>query len=83
MPMRDSDTILGATRGSADEALSFARNVGAKHLDQVEQYVREVYDLAPRIGIDPAIVVAQSALERAPATHLFLPYHLTSSQMFP
>jgi hypothetical protein len=41
--MRDSDTILGATRGSADEALSFARNVGAKHLDQVEQYVREVY----------------------------------------
>lgn len=63
MPMRDSDTILGATRGSAAQALDFARDVGAKRFDQVERYVHEVYELAPRIGIDPAIVVAQSALE--------------------
>lgn len=63
MPMRDSDTILGAKRGSANEALAFARNVGSRRRDQVERYIREVYELAPRVGIDPAIVVAQSALE--------------------
>ncbi len=63
MPMRDTDTILGAPRGSAEEALDFARDIGAKRLDQVERYIREVYELAPHIGIDPAIVVVQSALE--------------------
>ncbi len=63
MPMRDSDTIFGARRGSADEATDFARDVGAKRLDQVNRYIREAYVLAPAIDIDPAIVVAQSALE--------------------
>ena len=63
MPMRDTDTILGPPRGSAEEALDFARDIGAKRRDQVERYIREVYKLAPRVGIDPAIVVAQSALE--------------------
>ncbi len=63
MPIRPSDTILGATRGSVDDAVTFARNIGAKRPDQVERYVQEVYQLAPTVGIDPAIVVAQSALE--------------------
>lgn len=63
MPMRNTDTILGAPRGSVEEALAFARAVGAKRLDHVERFLREAYDLAPRIDVDPAIVVAQSALE--------------------
>ena len=32
-------------------------------MDEVERYIREVYRLGPQIGFDPAILVAQSALE--------------------
>jgi hypothetical protein len=32
-------------------------------MDEVERYIREVYRLGPQIGFDPAIIVAQSALE--------------------
>lgn len=32
-------------------------------MDEVELYIQEVYRLAPTIGFDPAILVAQSALE--------------------
>ena len=32
-------------------------------MDEVENYIREVYRLAPQIGFDPAIIVAQSDLE--------------------
>jgi hypothetical protein len=63
LPIRPSDTIAGATRGTAAAALAFARTVGSNRLDQVEGYLNEAYALAPRVGIDPAIVVAQSALE--------------------
>ncbi len=63
MPMLPADTIHGSPRGSPDTAMTFARNIDARRLDQVERYLAEVYALAPRVGIDPAIVVAQSALE--------------------
>jgi hypothetical protein len=33
------------------------------NIDTVRQYLEEVYRLAPLVGIDPAIVVAQSAVE--------------------
>jgi hypothetical protein len=61
--MLPADTIHGSPRGSPDTAMTFARNIDARRLDQVERYLAEVYALAPRAGIDPAIVVAQSALE--------------------
>ena len=32
-------------------------------MDEVENYIREVYRLGPQIGFDPAIIVAQSDLE--------------------
>lgn len=63
MPMRPSDTIHGGSRGSPETAMTFARNVDSKRLDQLDRYVTEAYALAPRVGIDPAIVVAQGALE--------------------
>jgi uncharacterized protein YraI len=62
-PFDVTNTIVGATRGSADGAIAFARSAGAVRMDEVERYIREVYRLAPQIGFDPAILVAQSALE--------------------
>jgi len=63
MPIRPADPIVGASRGSVAEVLAFAQAVGSKRIDEVERHIREAYALAPRVGIDPAIVVAQSALE--------------------
>lgn len=57
------DSIVGPPRGSIDEALGYARRAGARRMDDVERYVREIYRLAPAVGMDPAILVAQSALE--------------------
>jgi hypothetical protein len=61
--MQTGDTIIGTPRGTAAEALDFARAEGSKRIDDVEAYLDEVYAFAPQVGIDPAIVVAQSALE--------------------
>ena len=61
--MRPSDAIVGPTRGSVGSALAFARHYGALRMPDVELFFREVYRLAPLVGIDPGIVVAQSALE--------------------
>lgn len=61
--MRPTDPLRGPTRGAADRAFDFARHYGAQRLAEVNRYVREVYRLAPRVGLDPGIVVAQSALE--------------------
>ncbi len=62
-PFDTTNTIVGPSRGSAEQAITFARAVGAVRMDEVERYVRETYRLAPQIGFDPAILVAQSALE--------------------
>jgi uncharacterized protein YraI len=58
-----TNSIIGPARGTADEAIAFARRADARRIDEVERYIREVYRLAPQIGMDPAIIVAQSALE--------------------
>lgn len=62
-PMLPSDKIIRPARGSAARAMSFASHYGAARQAEVGAYISEVYRLAPRVGIDPAIVVAQSALE--------------------
>jgi hypothetical protein len=63
VPMLPSDRIVRSSRGSAATTLSFAAHYGATRYSDVAAYVNEVYRLAPQVGIDPAIVVAQSALE--------------------
>lgn len=62
-PFDVTNTIVGPTRGTAAEAIAFARSHGALRMDEVENYINEVYRLAPQIGFDPAIIVAQSNLE--------------------
>jgi uncharacterized protein YraI len=63
VPFDVTNTIVGPPRGSAEQAIGFAQRAGANRIDQVELYIREVYRLAPQIGFDPALIVAQSALE--------------------
>ena len=62
-PMLPSDRIVRPVRGSVGTTLSFAAHYGATRYADLRDYVTEVYRLAPQVGIDPAIVVAQSALE--------------------
>lgn len=62
-PFDVTNTIIGPTRGSAAEALAFALSAGAVRIDHVELFINEMYRLAPEIGFDPALLVAQSALE--------------------
>lgn len=58
-----TNTIQGPVRGTPTQAIDFARRAGALRMDEVEKYVNEVYRLAPQLGFDPSLIVAQSALE--------------------
>jgi N-acetylmuramoyl-L-alanine amidase len=65
------DALLAPPRGTAAQVLATAPARVARRSDQLAAYVAEVYRLAPRVGIDPAVVIAQSAWEtgwwRSPA----------------
>lgn len=62
-PFAVTNAIVSPARGSVATSLAFARAAGATRIDEVERYVVEMYRLAPQVGFDPAILVAQSALE--------------------
>jgi N-acetylmuramoyl-L-alanine amidase len=57
------DPLLAAPRGSAARALGSSLIAEARRPEDLQAYIMEVYRLAPLVGIDPAIVVAQSAHE--------------------
>jgi len=57
------DPLLGPVHGSAAGMEAVAQARGAQRLPEVRRYIAEVYRLAPIVGLDPAIVVAQSAHE--------------------
>src|SRR5215203_3127505 len=61
--MTAEDPLLAAPRGAALRALGSALQAEATRREELRAYVTEVYRLAPLVGIDPAIVVAQSAHE--------------------
>ena len=61
--MTAEDPLLASPRGTAVQALGMALGTGAARPVELQAYVTEVYRLAPLVGLDPAIVVAQSALE--------------------
>lgn len=63
VPFVPSDPLLGPVRGSSGQILSVARRYGSRRMADLESYVAEVYRLAPRVGLDPGIIVAQSNLE--------------------
>ena len=61
--MAAEDPLLASPRGTAVQALAVALGMRAARPEELQAYVTEVYRLAPLAGLDPAIVVAQSALE--------------------
>jgi hypothetical protein len=63
IPFATTDNIAGPPRGSVSVAIAFARSHGSVRLPEVERYIREIYSQAPAVGFDPALLVAQSALE--------------------
>ncbi|MEA2531513.1 MAG: Mannosyl-glycoprotein endo-beta-N-acetylglucosaminidase, partial [Thermomicrobiales bacterium] len=63
MAMTVDDMLCGPARGDVDAVLAFADAQGALRRNDVEAYVREVFRLAPEVGLDPAILAAQSAEE--------------------
>lgn len=54
--MRVTDAIRGAPRGTADEAIAALDGPD----DKDRAYVRAVFANAPKVGIDPSVVIAQA-----------------------
>lgn len=64
MTMKVSDRLIAAPRSSFDDAWAFFRNrSGVLRRNEVERYLRTVYELAPKANLDPAVVVAQASHE--------------------
>ncbi|MBX3071434.1 MAG: SH3 domain-containing protein [Thermomicrobiales bacterium] len=61
--MQPADAIVAASRGIVETAVSAARQRGAARMNDVEDYIDEVYRLAGAIGFDASIIIAQSVLE--------------------
>lgn len=65
-PIRVSDPIIGPPRGSVDTVMARLRPVNPHEVyanSAVHDYVREVFRLAPLVGIDPIIVISQALIE--------------------
>lgn len=58
-----TNAIEGPVRGTPEQVIEYAKRAKSKRIEDVELYVYEVYRLAPILGFDPALIVAQSALE--------------------
>lgn len=63
MGMDKTDRIIAAPRGTPAQAKAWAEERNAVLLDDVHAYIDEVFRLAPLVGIDPSLVIAQSAHE--------------------
>jgi hypothetical protein len=57
------DPHHGKPRGEPDTAIAVAESHSAEHIGEVRAYLRELYRLAPQVGLDPAILTARSVLE--------------------
>lgn len=56
-------TILAKPSADLDRARAWARQRDAKRLAEVDKYLAELWRLAPKFGIDPAVAAAQSSEE--------------------
>lgn len=62
--MRTTDNLIAPARGTLRQALTYAAQFRFPNADQdVSEYLTEVFRLAPMVGLDPSIVVAQSCHE--------------------
>ena len=58
-----TNAIVGPARGTPEQAIEYAERVGSLRMADVELFIYEMYRLAPTLGFDPALMVAQSAHE--------------------
>src|SRR3954463_1361348 len=66
-----TDLTMQTPRGTPETVIHYAQaHASARVIDTVA-YIREIYRLAPLVGIDPAFVVSQSALETADWTSTY------------
>src|SRR5688572_2892012 len=67
MAMVAEDRLLANPRGSASETVKYFLAIPevVARWDAFLDYVESVYELAPMVGVDPSIVMAQSAHETA------------------
>jgi len=63
--LSSSDPLLGTPRGTPEKVMRFAQEKQSTRIADTRAYIYEVYRLAPLVGLDPALVIAQSALETA------------------
>ena len=71
-----TDPTMAPPRGTPEKVLRWAQDNDATPITATRDYIYEVYRLAPLVGIDPAIVIAQSALETADWTSFYWKNHL-------
>lgn len=71
-----TDPTKASPRGTPEKALRWAQAKGSNPITATRDYIYEIYRLAPLVGIDPAIVIAQSALETADWTSFYWKKHL-------
>ena len=60
-----TDRLLAPPRGTPEKVIRYAESLGATRPLDTRLYINEIYRLAPLVGLDPAVVVAQSSLETA------------------
>ena len=63
MSFSSQTPIRGTARGHAEAIYEWARAQGCKRPSHVRHYLETVYELAPRLNLNPDVMVAQSVLE--------------------
>jgi hypothetical protein len=61
--LQPADNLMHTMRGDPAGVYRFAQAVGSYRLGDTRAYINEIYRLAPQVGLDPAIMIGQSALE--------------------
>jgi hypothetical protein len=63
MTYRTTTPIIGKHHGDPEEIIDWATQNGSANIEDVEKYVNTVYTMAPLLGLNPDVVVAQSIHE--------------------
>lgn len=58
-----TNALVGPARGTPEQVIEYAKRTNSLRQADVELYVYEIYRLAPQLGFDPSLLIAQSALE--------------------
>lgn len=71
-----NDPMMSVPRGTPEKVIRFAQENKSTNFAETRAYIYEVYRLAPLVGLDPSLVIAQSAHETANWTSFYWTEHL-------